>query len=362
MSSPVSDLDPVRGARNLLEGCISAKPGESLLIVCELDGTGYYEPAVADVIVQQARTMGINTSVLSARTASGPHDVPVEVVDAIRGVDHTLFLSRLGDQIRFSEDDVSSTRTVSYTRDLNCLGSAFGCTPFRLFSDVHDRLVKNILAASSYRLTCDLGSDLTGDVPEAGQTQAIFDFSVTGFPCVIYPPLTCKNVNGQLVFDRFLMSTSVNNFENSVLPLPEHVTATIEDSRIVEFNGATKVVEQVREQYRRVGTFSGGDAFALNSWHTGIYPHTFYQVSASRDIQRWAELTFASPRYTHFHTCGVSPGNIATATFDATISFDDEVFWRAGKPVFLERADMQKLLRDYPESSGAFDMCWDIGL
>ena len=74
------------------------------------------------------------------------------------------------------------------------------------------------------------------------------------------------------------------------------------------------------------------------------------------------DLTFASPRYTHFHTCGVSPGNIASATFDATITFDDQIFWEAGRLAYLDSAPMQALLAEYPHAPDAYEMRWDIGL
>ena len=179
---------------------------------------------------------------------------------------------------------------------------------------------------------------------------------------MIYPPLNCLEVSGQLVLDRFLMSTSINNFEHSIVPLAEPVFANIEHSRIVGFEGNQNLVSQIEQQYERVGSMTGGDPFAVNSWHTGMYPKTFYSSDPNQNIQRWGDLAFASPRYTHFHTCGTAPGNIASATFDATITFDDEVFWNKGRLAFLDRPDLQALLKEYPSAPNAYDMRWDIGL
>ena len=66
--------------------------------------------------------------------------------------------------------------------------------------------------------------------------------------------------------------------------------------------------------------------------------------------------------YTHFHTCGVDPGNVATATFDATIRFDGATLWETGRPVFLERPEMQALLRKHRVSGSVFTFRRDIGL
>ena len=48
--------------------------------------------------------------------------------------------------------------------------------------------------------------------------------------------------------------------------------------------------------------------------------------------------------------------------FDATISFDDQLFWEAGQFVFLDQPEQQALLEHYPEYPDAFRMRWDIGI
>ncbi len=140
------------------------------------------------------------------------------------------------------------------------------------------------------------------------------------------------------------------------------VIAQIEQSRIVDFEGDANTVASVKTQYHRVGELAGGDPFVVNSWHTGIYPKTFYSRPIDDDVQRWSDLAFGNPRYTHFHTCGDNPGNIATAMFDATISFDNQVFWEAGRFVFLDQPEQQELLAQYPDHPDAFRMRWDIGI
>ena len=280
-------LDPRAGALNLLQDCIGAQSGETLLIVTELPGAGCYDDAVGEVIAREARALGIDTHVLQTRTATGPADIPVLVTSTMSRVDHTLFLSRLGDQIRFSETDGVGTKSVAYTRDLQYLGSEFARTPWGLFKRVHDHLLEAILAASHYRITCALGTDLSGDVPPSQDGGALTGFTVNYFPMVIYPPLNCVNLTGRLVLERFLMTTSVNAFDNSVLILDEPVIALIENNRIVDFEGPRVVVGKVRNQYRRVGALGDGDPHAVHSWHTGIYPKTFHHGDLYADVQLW---------------------------------------------------------------------------
>ena len=73
-------------------------------------------------------------------------------------------------------------------------------------------------------------------------------------------------------------------------------------------------------------------------------------------------LVYGSPRFTHFHVYGHDPGEIAVSLYDATVFFDDEAYWKAGKFSFLDRPEIQRLLDRYPCSSNEFEMCWNIGV
>ena len=360
------NLNPGAGARNLLHNCIKARCGDTLLIVGEEYGNNYYDDEVALVIAREAQAMGITAEILRAPLATGPEAVPQIVLTMMQDFHHTVFLSRLGDQIRFTDLHIPCTKTMCYVLDVNYLGSEFARTPWGLYKRIHDRLLQVMLAAKRYRITCPLGTDLVGEIPQHYEAScdhdALTDFTVNVFPVMIYPPLNCLNVCGQLVLERFLMSTSIYRFENSVMTLAQPLIAHLDNSRIVRFQGDAQLMKQVEQHYQRIGALSTGDAFAIHSWHTGIYPKTFYVADPYANLQRWGDLAFASPRYTHFHTCGSAPGHIASATFDATIAFDDELFWDQGRFVFLDRPEIQALLDDYPDAVNAYEMRWDIGL
>ena len=353
------------GISNLLDRCIRIKPQQRLLIIGEPDRTGYYEDGICELIAKQAKGNKADVTVIKPSMVSGPDDIDPSVSRAIGQADHTLFLSRLGDQMRFTEVHGTGSKTICYTREHTLLDSAFGTVPWDLFKQIHDRLLARITGAQSYRITCPLGTQLSGRVKASANQPAntsITEFTVKPFPVLIYPPLLCTELNGQLVLDRYLTSTSINNIENGILKLEQPATAHIEESRITDFKGEAKTVASIEAQYQRVGELTGGDPFVVNSWHTGIYPKTFYSRPIDDDVQRWSDLAFGNPRYTHFHTCGDNPGNIATAMFDATISFDDQLFWEAGRFVFLDQPEQQELLAQYPDHPDAFSMRWDIGI
>ncbi len=333
-----------------------------MLIITEPADASDYDPQVSDALARHAEELGAEAQILEARLASGPDDIPDEVLNGMQHAEHTLFLSRLGDQIRFSPAHGAGTKTVAYIRDLDYLGSLFGCTPFALFQAVRDRLLEIIQSASSYRISSSAGTELVGHVNRTNPRATITEFAVTCFPMVIYPPLNCYNLTGTLVLERFLMSTSVHDYESSVLLLDEPVKLHIDNSVIVGFSGARDLVGQVEAHYHRVAEHFGGDPMAVHSWHTGIYPATYHSGHWQHHTASWGEITFASPRYTHFHTCGDDPGNIATATFDATIEFDDELMWEAGVPVFLDRPEMKALLHERDLGDEVYALRRDIGL
>jgi hypothetical protein len=138
--------------------------------------------------------------------------------------------------------------------------------------------------------------------------------------------------------------------------------AKIENSTIVDFEGDTKEIEKVKQQFERAAKITGGEAYALNSWHTGINPYTFFDGDPYADLELWGTVTYGSPRYTHIHAAGNDPGDISIQLFDASISFDDELFWDRGKFVFLDRPEVQALLDSEEREMFNSSTIRDIGL
>lgn len=347
------------GAANLLDDCLGIGAGERLLLIVEPSSERYFEPGVAALIETLAIQRGVSVSRLTVPLPRTPSDTPQAVFDAIAAADRTVFLSRLGDQLRFSSVAGKAPPIMCYALDMELLSASFGTTPWTLFRRVHDLLLGELRAASRYRLTCPAGTDLVGKVPVHGGTN---DFGVLPFPTLIYPPTPALEMNGVVAFDEYLLSTSINKFDDAVVPLDQPLLARVEDCRIVGFDGAPEAVAAAESLYERVGRLGSGDSRQINSWHAGIYPHTFYAADPADDVARWGDLAFGNPRYAHFHTCGTTPGNIAGSSFDMTIEFDGVPYWSAGVPVFLERDAYQGIAKDYPDTPHPFEMRWDIAL
>ncbi len=222
--------DYAAGISNLLHNCLNIKPQQRLLIIGEPEGTGYYEDGLCERITKQAKGNDADVTVIKPSMVSGPDDIDPSVSRAIGQADHTLFLSRLGDQMRFTEVHGTGSKTICYTLEQELLGTAFATVPWDLFKQIHDRLLARITNAQSYRITCPLGTQLNGRIKakaEQPTDTAITEFTVEPFPVLIYPPLQCTELNGQLVLDRYLASTSINDIDNNHLKLERPVIARI---------------------------------------------------------------------------------------------------------------------------------------
>jgi hypothetical protein len=345
--------DFAEGARNLLRGCVGLKEGETVLIVREPAAERQYEEGLAAFVAEQAREMGAVLSLIEAPVSRGPETFPKTVLAAMEVVDHTIFFSRIGDQLRFRALPGLGSKTMTYTLDFDHLGDAFSRVPFAFLQEIQRRIVGVISGAKHYTIECPRGTRLTGTpsqvsnktiAPEGG---VIRQFTLDNFPVMIFPPLSTRGLRGRLVLTQALTSTSIHRYGDSVLPLRSPVTLDIDNGRILSFGGDPIIVQQVERHFDRVGEIVGGDPRAVNSWHTGINPATFFSRRALSDMDRWGSIAFGSPRYTHFHMCGDDPGDVCGQLFDATIAFDNEVLWDKGRLAFLDRPDIRSLMAEH---------------
>ncbi len=362
-----SDAELRAGARNMLVGCIGIEAGQDVLVVREDSRHGYYDDAAGDCVAEEARGLGARVHSIWTPTIEGPGDFPAPLAAAMEHVDHTIFFSRIGDQLRFCDLPGKGTKTMTYALDAGFLGSPFCTVPHGLMEEVLAQFHGELDRVREWRITCPLGTDVAGHceprpAPDRGD-RGDGGFTLVLFPVGIFRPVPCDSMSGRVVVARSLMGTSIHAYEPHVLPLEQPVTVIVEQGRIVDFEGDPGLVSKVRDHYETVASRMGIDRDVVHSWHAGINPKTFYPRPAEENIERWGGIAFASPRTTHFHTCGDSaPGEIAWSVIDATITLDGETFWKEGRFVFLEWPDIRALLDDYPGAEDAFEMRRDIGL
>jgi hypothetical protein len=352
------------GARNLLLNCANAKAGDRILLVGEHDDSPYFDPQLCDDVAGVAESLGASAKIIMAKTVTDASQFPGAVRDAMQTADVTIFFSRLGDQVRFAETPGNSRKIMTYTLTRKHLQSPFAGIDYQAMKKIHDRLVADIKASSSYRIETSSGTALSAPLQHtlgSGDSD-IAEFTVELFPVMIFPPVICSALKGRLVIEDFVMSTSVRQFADSVFYMNSPVTATVEDSRMVHFDGDAGVIEGLRAQLERAAAITGGDPYRLNSWHTGINPYTFFDGNPHDYLERWGTVSYGSPRYTHLHTAGNDPGDASFHLMDASILFDDIAFWDRGKFVYLDRPEIQALLDPQERQLLNSSVVGDIGI
>jgi hypothetical protein len=110
----------------------------------------------------------------------------------------------------------------------------------------------------------------------------MMEFSLELFPVMIFPPISFKNVQGKIVLNDFVLSSSMRDYSDSIFSIKSPIIATVENSRMVSFEGEPLEIEALKRQFQLATNITGGDAFAINSWHTGINPYTFMRVTLIR--------------------------------------------------------------------------------
>ncbi len=353
--------NPVAGAQNLLENCIGLQAGQKLALVCEETGTGHYDPAVGDLVADVAKNMGSWVTQLHIPPISGPDAFPDSVSEAMQTSDHTIFFSQAGDQVRFCETPGKSTKTMTYTLDMDLLGSPFGTVHHGLMKDLAALLRARWAKGGEWRVTCPLGTDLTGYLePRPLTAQEPNEFTVGLFPFGILPPIDAASMTGTAA-TKWIMSTQNRRYEPNGMIIDDAALIHIEEGRIKDFTGPQ--AETVRKHYDYVGGLFDIDPSFVHSWHAGHHPKTHYTASVADNMTRWGTVAFSSPRYTHLHTCGnYPPGEIAIIVIDSTISLDGETLWQDGEFVFTNSPEAQALLSQYPGQEDAFEMLRNIGV
>jgi hypothetical protein len=364
------------GACNLLQNCAGARAGDRVLLVGEKGPETFFDPCLCDDLAEACAILDIESTIVLAKPGTDANHFPIVVSEAMQATDFTIFFSRLGDQIRFLDSPGTSKKIMCYTLDRAHLASAFAHTDYHAMQRMHDHLLARIMQSKTYTIASPNGTSLAAVVTsetDSGQ-QAVTDFSLQLFPVMIFPPLHFHQLEGQLVLDHFLLSSSTRAYAGSVLPLPSPIKVNIEDSRMIAFDGDRELIARLRSQLERAASITGGDPYRLNSWHTGINPHTFYHGDPNEDLERWGTVAYGSPRYTHIHAAGNDPGDVSIQLFDASISFANDAsgqtaggetwqtLWDNGRFIYLDSDEICALLSDSERELLNSSIRLDIGI
>ena len=353
--------DPKAGAENLLVNCVGLRAGDNLLVVREPPGLGLYDEAAAGIVTAAAGRLGARASAAIVPLVSGPEDMPADLIAAMTEADHTIFFHRLGDQTRFQDTPGPGTKTMCYALSRDFLGADFCTLPHGLLAKLKQAIEADLGRARRWRITCPLGTDIGGDFdPDRAQGGA--DFTLKLFPITTFKPVSCRRASGQVVLSKWLIGTGSRDYDPYELRFSGLVRARVQAGRLAGFDGPAEDVRRIRAHYDFVAGEFGIEPDIVHSWHAGINPRTFFPGPAEGALRQWGTISFASPRYLHFHTCGAyAPGEITWSVFDPTVWIDDQIYWQQDRFRYLERPETRALIGAGDLAPDALRVRTDIG-
>ena len=326
-----------------MQRCVKIAAGETLLLVGETGEDAYYDSDLCMAVKHAADGLDVFVQIEFARPVADAVNIPHAVLDKMIEADATVFFSRLGDQTRFTGSPGTGRKVMCYTLTKAHLASLFATIDHYKMTQMLELLKAHIVACDSYRIRTRCGTDLVGEMVSDKSLEATREFHLELFPVMIFEPIRCHNLNGSMTISGFITSTSTRAYDNSVLKIDAPVKALIKDSMITSFDGDRKTVRQVIRQLEKAAELTGGDPYALHSWHTGINPSTFFEGNPFDNLEKWGTVAYGSPRYTHFHGAGLEPGDAAFSLMDATIEFNGEPIWQDGRLLFLDTLEVRSL-------------------
>jgi len=227
-----------------------------------------------------------------------------------------------------------------------------------------EKLETELMAAKTWHICCDLGTDIGGSFCWPSREQGVDDeFSLKLFPVTTFKPVPCNTAKGNIALSRWLVPGAAAKVEPSTLSFDEVVTVEVHEGTIKEMRGPSHSVKKISDYYDFVSRQLGVTRNRVHSWHAGINPFTSYQGNIDDELEEWGATSFASPRYLHFHTCGdIPPGEIAWSIFNPTVNIDGETFWKDGQFTWLQRDDNRKILSGSKNGETLLQISQNIGI
>ncbi len=342
------------GAMSLIQNCVGGKKGERLLIVSEPESYGIYDRRAAKLAAAAGRSVGMTVYELESSSFVSNDNEKALLLDSLRGFDHIVFFSRVGDQIRFLSNDNMPPSTMCYTLDQESLNSNFGTACHHGMAEIKHLVESTLENCKEIRVTCPLGTDYVGCPNWANDKPT--DVTLKRFPLLVPQPIPASGFHGQVALSRFLIGTGSRYYDPYCLSLPNDVFACIEDNRIVSFEGDAEDVRRVENHYLNVSSQLSIDPWFVDSWHAGIHPGCNFVSDAETDMMRWSGSAFGNPRILHFHTCGqYAPGEICWNILDPTVTVDGIALWEAGTLHPERLPDGLPVLARHPQLAELFE-------
>ena len=347
---------------NLLFQCAEGKTGDTLLIVHETTGHDYYDANLHCLISDHAKALGFLVELFPIEFDPDVKAPTADLIEATSSADHTLFVARLGDQIRFRTDTQNNNKIISYAIDSDTLSSEFGMADYKGFEALKVAINNLMMKADAIHVTCPAGSNFAGYVKNFDEEPV--DVTMKRFPMSIFSPLPAVNFDGCIAQNGFLVGTGSQYYEPYACEFKKTLFVEFSGNKITDFRGDAADITTAKNHYNFVAKKYGIDPNYVHSWHAGMHPSCSFKFPASKSFERWSGAAFGNPRLLHFHTCGENPpGEISLNIVDPTISVDGKKIWDAGRLHPERLPNGKNLLAEYPSLASAFsNPAQEIGL
>jgi len=341
------------GALTLLRECVGGRSGEKLLIVSEAEEFGCYDAKAISMVASAARFLGMVVYETQAGSSVDSDAQKTALLNTVKGFDHVVFFSRVGDQIRFVNNAQIPSSTMCYTLCGHSLNSQFGTACHYGMAEIKDAIDTAFNEAAQVKVTCPRGTHYVGSAKN--RLVDAVEVGIKRFPLLVPKPIPAMGFSGEVALSRFLIGTGSKYYEPYCLPLPSDVFAHVEANRIIEFKGSADDVARVEQHYKHVSNQFGIEPWFVDSWHAGIHPACEYADDAEKNVTRWSNSVFGNPRVLHFHTCGeYAPGEISWHVIDPTIYVDGTAIWEDGR-LYPERLPQcADILVNHPNLANLF--------
>jgi hypothetical protein len=353
--------DWIAAADNLLVNCAEIGKGKDVLFVNER-GKGV-DPEIVAFLEERARQHGAAVRSLWPARAESPEAIPADVMAAIEGAEITIFNHQIGPLLRLRPAKGRGVRVLNYAATKPVLESEFARIPHGLWVEAMALLTARLARAKSWRVTCPLGTDIGGAMPETRQATGdpATGFSLRSFPMDTHQPVPSPRASGRIAL-RWLVTSATHDLGTEGITLESPVLATVEEGVITKWEGDAQAVEHAKSFLAELGRRYGKEPFIVNSWHAGTNPQACVAFGPEQSLEQWMLLAHGNPRVLHFHLVGKQiPGEISATVLDATVRYDGEALWEKGRLRVFEGAEYRALAERWPGGARAFVANDEIG-
>ena len=140
--------------------------------------------------------------------------LPIDLAKASKLADHTVFVARLADQIRFQANTQNASRIITYAIDREMLTSDFGVNDYKGFEALKASVNILMMQADCIHVTCKNGSNFSGQAKNVEIGTG--DVTIKRFPMSIFAPLPTENFEGIIAQNGFWSALD----QNITSPMP----------------------------------------------------------------------------------------------------------------------------------------------